>query len=226
MTSYIVDPKPLNKWDYSVIHAAPVGSIGDTRKQIRLKATYPGDFRWDESTAGQNESKRLGNFLTDGTYLSNGSGGGPARVYYSNWGGRRNFKVAHGWHYQDIRKPDTFIEPMMGAAPQYEWRNRLATLNKAVSLGDEFPIPNGWPISAPQGNLTRGGQYPRITDIAGEAGAPVGVNASESEINKVVMAYHPGGRQSTADQRKHHRAAIGERGPVGRRNLGRYDRRI
>lgn len=55
----------------------------------------------------------------------------------------------------------------MGALPQYSWRNRIATVNNARTTGDLFPIPRNGAglIDAPQNGLTRGGAYPRVTDV-------------------------------------------------------------
>lgn len=156
--------RPLNRWDYDCIRPGIVGSVGDVLVSQRLKASAPGDFRWRPEYNGKHESL-YGSAITNGTHLSYNSGGGPARCIDSNWGGRRSFRINHGWYYQDLRAPDKRIEPVVGETPQYSWRNKIATVNRAKTTGDLFPIPAGGLISPPTGNLTRGGNYPRVTDV-------------------------------------------------------------
>ncbi len=135
------------------IRPGNVASVGDALSQSRLKSSLPGDFRWDS---------------IDRNYGSNANEGGnrpAARVSDSNWGGRKSFKHAYGWSYQDLRAPDKLTEPYMGSMPQYSWRNKLASVYNAKTTGDLFPIPNGGLINPPTDLLYRGGMYPRITDI-------------------------------------------------------------
>lgn len=64
----------------------------------------------------------------------------------------------------------------MGSTPQYQWRNRIATVNQAQSTGDLFlPLP-----SLERTGIPRGGLDPRITDVEGGGGT---VNAGPCELN-------------------------------------------
>jgi hypothetical protein len=78
--------RPKNRWDYDSIRPGVVGSVGDCLLTERLKSTFPGDFLWERSTFGQNES-RHGSNVQDGYSYSYNSGGGPNRTKDSNWGG-------------------------------------------------------------------------------------------------------------------------------------------
>ncbi len=170
--------RPLNRWDHSSIRPGVVGSVGDVNLTPRLKSTFPGDFRWDMSMYGDKESE-FGTSVNNGTHTSFVSGGGPAKTIDSNWGGRRRFETAHGWRYQDMRAPDKRVEPVMGATPQYGWRNRIATVNRARTTGDLFPIPAGGILQGPNG-VSRGGQYPRVTDVVAGDTTPGFTNISSS----------------------------------------------
>jgi hypothetical protein len=155
--------RPLNRWDYSSICPGPQGSVGDALPQERYKSSMPGDFRWNPNMHGRNESK-YGSNVRDGFMRSYTSGGGPSRTLDSNWQSGRSFRTNHGWYMQDLRAPDKRIEPVMGSLPQYDWRNKIATVNRAMTTGDMFPIPRGGVLQAPTGP-PRGGMFPRTTDI-------------------------------------------------------------
>ncbi len=162
--------KPLNRWDHSSIRPGVVGPVGCPLMTERLKATYPGNFRWVSEYHGRREAL-YGSNISDGQSLSFNSGGGPARLINTNWGGRREFKTKYGYEYQDIRAPDMMVEPMVGSLPQYSWRNKLATVNKALHTGDLFTIPIRGLVEQPNG-VTRGGMYPRVTDVVGSEPPP------------------------------------------------------
>ena len=157
--------RPLNRWDHSSIRPGPVGSVGVVNMTPRLKSSLPGDFRWEPTYFGNKESN-YGSNITDGFHTNYSNGGGPAHTIDSNWGGRRRFETSHGWRYQDLRVPDRRIEPVMGSLPQYSWHNRIATVNSAKHTGDLFTVPRGGVLGGPNG-VTRGGQFPRVTDVVG-----------------------------------------------------------
>lgn len=122
-------------------------------------------IRWDEWTAHGNEP-RNGSNVQSGAYTSHCSRGGPAFTIDSNWGGRRDFKTSHGWYYQDMRAPDRRVEPIVGSTPQYSWHNKIATTYEARRTGFNFlPLPG--PYLPNRGEITRGGQFPRLTDAVG-----------------------------------------------------------
>lgn len=157
--------RPLNRWDHSSIRPGPVGSVGVVNMTPRLKSSLPGDFRWEATYFGNKESN-YGSNITDGFHTNYSNGGGPAHTIDSNWGGRRRFETSHGWRYQDMRVPDRRIEPVLGTLPQYSWHNRIATVNSAKHTGDLFTVPRGGVLGGPAG-VTRGGQFPRVTDVVG-----------------------------------------------------------
>lgn len=173
--------KPLNRWDHDSIRPGPVGSIGGVNPVPRLKSTFPGDFRWDEEFHGENEP-RHGSNVTDGSFTNYNTGGGPSRVIDSNWGGRRRFETSHGWRYQDIRVPDRRIEPVLGQLPKYSWYNKIATVNNARNTGKLFSIPAGGIMGGANG-VTRGGMYPRVTDVVGGDAGP---GVSTADVNDSV----------------------------------------
>lgn len=182
MTEIIDALRPYNRWDHASIRPGPVGSVGDVLLTPRLKSSLPGNFNWDAEYYGKKEAL-IGSSVSDGFYRGFNSGGGPAKTLDSNWGGRRRFKTSHGWYYQDIRAPDKRVEPEMGALPQYQWRNRIATINRAKTTGNLFtPLPT---VGPPAGGLTRGGAYPVVTDVTG------GANEAGFSPNDTVNAGPP-----------------------------------
>lgn len=156
--------RPMNRWNYDRIQPGAVGSVGDVNLQVRLKHSYPNlPLRFDKSFSGKNEVF-LGSNVTDGSHENYDSGGGPARLIDSNWGGRRHFKYREGYIFQDMRAPDKSTEPLTGATPDYSWHNRLATCYNAKRSGDKFlPLPGGYELGPNQ--VLRSGTYPRITDV-------------------------------------------------------------
>ena len=170
--------RPLNRWDYSSIRPGSVGSVGDCLITERLKSSLPGDFRWKPDYYGKNESL-YGSNVRNGYQRSFTSGGGSSKTIDSNWGGRRGFKVRHGWIMQDLVAPDTSVTSQLGSLPQYSWRNKIAHVNHARTTGDLFPIPVGGQIQG--SGVPRGGQLPRVTDVVAGDTSPFesqpGVNA-------------------------------------------------
>lgn len=156
--------RPLNRWDYSAICPGPVGSVGDCLITERLKSSLPGDFRWSSEHKGGLASA-AGSNVRNGYQKSYVSGGGPSRLIDSNWGGRRGFKVRHGWYMQDMVPPAKSSGVELGALPQYGWRNKIATNIRARSTGDLFPIPRGGVLQMPTGPSR--GSEPRVTDVVG-----------------------------------------------------------
>lgn len=177
--------KPRNRWDHARIHPGPVGSVGDALLVPRLKSSLVGNFNWDAEYYGARESL-LGSSIQDGSRVSFNSGGGPARVKDSNWGGRRSFATNHGWHYQDMVAPDKLVQPENGGTPQYMWRNKIASVQNSRRTGDLFlPLPTVLPSDSPP----RGGQTPRVTDVVGGDGADVA--GIEENPFGVAPNFHP-----------------------------------
>lgn len=156
--------RPLNRWADSRIQPGSVGSVGDVNLTPRFKQSAPDlPMRFDPYFRGKKES-RLGSNVQNGTQKSYDSRGmGPVTVD-SNWGGRRNFKISHGWVYQDMREPDKRVEPILGSTPNYSYQNRLATVYEAKTRGEKFlPLPGGY-IPSP-GEITRGGAFPHVRGL-------------------------------------------------------------
>jgi hypothetical protein len=74
----------------------------------------------------------------------------------------RSFKVNHGWKYQDLRAVDRSETTILAALPQYSWRTKVATTNRAYTQGELFSIPGGGLIDPPAGGLMRGGLFPSV----------------------------------------------------------------
>lgn len=159
---------PLDRWNNNYISPGVVGSVGDVNMQVRLRQTNPNmRMRYDPTTALKNEV-RLGSNVTDGQVENYKTHGGCASVMDSNWGGRRRFKTARGWVYQDLRVADRTIEPYLSSVPNYAWTNQLATVYRAMSNGSRFlPLPGEYAL--PAGQTPRFGNSPAI-QVAGATG--------------------------------------------------------
>jgi hypothetical protein len=167
----------LDRWaDYASIRPGIVGSVGDVLLQTRLKHNFPdAPLRWEYGTVGD-EAAGLGSNVQNGYSVSYASGGGPAKLFDSNWQSGRSFKTNHGWIYQDIRVPDKRTTPLMGDTPDYSWNNKIAATLKAKLTGEKFlPVPGGY---APQpGQQLRGGTYPIVRNEADNAAPPGGYDS-------------------------------------------------
>ena len=191
--------RPMNRWDHDSIRPGPQGSVGDVLLTERLKASLPGDFRWEQTGYGELESVR-GSNVQDGSQLSY-EGNGPPRLLDTNWGGRRTFQTNHGWIFQNIQPEDKMVTSIMGSTGQYDWKSRVATIVKANQKNPLFSMPSG--INGPAKGLTRGGQYPRITDVI-EGDEP---GFSPITTNSYQPNYKPG--DSTPDPRAQEQMGLG-----------------
>lgn len=164
----------------------PVGSVGDPLVQTRLRQSCPDMApRFEPAFSGRNAPFH-GSNITDGGHVSFMSGAGTAHVTDSNWGGRRDFKTAHGWYYQDLRAPDKTVLPIMTALPQYDWHNRIGTLTRARVTGDKFlPLPGGF--GPADNSVPRGGATPQIIGVAGAVNSVVtGLTANAQPASVVT----------------------------------------
>ncbi len=157
----IVDPVYYKRTQ--IISPGVVGSVGDVISGVRLKQSAPDmAMRYESAYSGRNASI-TGNNVQDGFSYSYSSGGGPARTVERGLS-NRGFRTATGWVYQDLRAPDTTLEPLMGSTGRYGWYNKIATIYEAKRTGDLFlPLPGPFAPTA----MTRGTQYPTITDRIG-----------------------------------------------------------
>lgn len=136
------------------ISPGEVGSVGDVLGSVRLKHSAPElAIRWEPGTVGKAEER-----------LGSGVCRDHPRVYDSNWESGRSFKVDEGWVIQDLRAPDTLVEPYVGSTFDYSWRNKIATVYEAQRGGEYFLTKPG-PYQQSPGEINRGGSVPRVTDI-------------------------------------------------------------
>jgi hypothetical protein len=143
-------PPKLNRNE--PIRPAMTGSVGVPLVANQLAHCYPGqDIRYDPAF----ERKGLGSDLTRQPI-----------VYDSNWNMGRGEVNAYGMMQQDLRVPDLLHAPTLGGLPQYTYRNQIATLYNAKRTGFNFlPLPGPYEVSP--GEMVRGGQVVRTTDIEG-----------------------------------------------------------
>lgn len=144
-------PKRVNNME----NARPgmVGSVGDAMITGQLATSMPDlPIRWDPVFADRSDN---GSLLTPQPY-----------VFDSAWNMGRHEQTAYGLIQQDLRAPDKLHEPTLGVVPQYQWRNKLATVYEAKRTGAKFlPLPGGYQVAP--GEMVRGGQVVRTTDIEG-----------------------------------------------------------
>ena len=166
MTTNLPIRRPKQFWNSYDIRPGAVSSVGDVNLQVRLKHSYPDQYlRYDPIFSGK-KLCRIGANVTDGQHQNYDTGAGPAKLIDTNWGGRRDFKTQIGWEWQDFRPIDKTIETELQSTPQFTWRTKTAQVYNAMRTGSKFlPLPGGYDIAP--GEIPRGGNYPRITDIAG-----------------------------------------------------------
>ena len=144
-------PKRLNQVEMAL--PGMVGSVGDTMNSIRLAQSAPEmPLRFDAQFFDRPDN---GSILTPQPY-----------TYDSAWNMGRHEQTAYGMMQQDLRAPDKLHEPTLGVVPQYQFRNKIATVYQAKRTGNKFlPLPGAYSIA--QGEMVRGGQVVRTTDIEG-----------------------------------------------------------
>jgi hypothetical protein len=147
----LAKPKRLNQIESA--RPGMVASVGDSNIYPQLAVSTPGlPVRWDQVFYNRTD---------DGSLISR-----QPYVYDSAWNMGRGEKTAYGIMQQDLRAPDKLHEPTLQSVPQYEWRNKIATVYEAKRTGDKFlPLPGPYQISV--GEISRGGQILRVTDIQG-----------------------------------------------------------
>lgn len=183
--------KSKQRWSDSFIQPGLVGPVGDVHCQPRLKHSCPElPIRWEvEFTADQ---PRLGDLLSDGQPNGN------HQVGDTNWAMERQFRTGYGWKYEEAIHEDALVQPYVGTTLDYDWRNKIATVYDSMRTGENFlPIPG--PYQLAPGEISRGGQQVRVTDvIPGDevAGGSVVVQGLNQPDNIGVQGYPvmPGGR--------------------------------
>lgn len=156
----IVDPNYYKRTER--ISPGLVGSVGDVLASVRLKQSTPDmAMRYAPEFYGKKEP-RGGSNVQDGFSYSYTTGGGPAQTLSASLVEPR--KRAHGFAYQDLRATDRRMEPIVGSTGRYSWNNKIATVIEAQHTGDLFyPLPSAFNPTS----MTRGSQYPTITDVIG-----------------------------------------------------------
>lgn len=147
----LAKPKRLNQTES--LRPGMVGSVGDALVCGQLAVSTPGmPVRFDPQFYDRPDT---GSLLTPQPY-----------VLDSAWNMGRSENTAYGIIQQDLRAPDKLHEPIVGSIPQYQWRNKIATVYQAKRTGNNFlPLPGPYQVSA--GEMVRGGQVVRTTDIEG-----------------------------------------------------------
>jgi hypothetical protein len=147
----LAKPRRLNQME----NARPgmVGSVGDSLVSVQLaKSTPDSAVRFDPAFFNRPD---------DGSLLT-----GQPYTFDSAWNMGRSENTAYGMMQQDLRAPDKLHEPTLGSVPQYQWRNKIATVYEAKRSGQKFlPLPG--PYVPATGEMVRGGQVVRTTDVEG-----------------------------------------------------------
>lgn len=143
-------PRRLNQMETA--RPGGIASVGDTLVCSQLATSYPdAPIRFSENYYRND----LGSNITIEPF-----------VYDSSWNMGRSENTAYGIMQQDLRAPDRLHEPTLQSVPQYQWRNKIATVYQAKRTGNKFlPVPGAY-VPAP-GEMVRGGQVVRTTDIEG-----------------------------------------------------------
>lgn len=147
----LAKPKSVNNMESA--RPGMVGSVGDALIWGQLaKSTPDSPINWDPTFYGRTLN---GSLTTPQPY-----------VYDSAWNMGRHEQTAYGIMQQDIRAPDRLHEPTLAGVPQYQWRNKIATVYEAKRTGQKFlPVPGEYVLA--RGEMARGGQVVRTTDIEG-----------------------------------------------------------
>lgn len=174
----VIVKHPLH--NFQSYRAGSTGTVGIPLTSVRLKQSTPDmKMRWDKTFNGKTAPYH-GSNVQNGYQYSFTSGGGPARMDYKGFYGRKSFKTAHGWEYQDLRKPDTKHEVIMGSTGRYSYNNKVATLYEAKRTGKMFlPLPGPY---GPTG-LTRGNQVPRVVSSSGPTLPVMADSISQPVVN-------------------------------------------
>jgi hypothetical protein len=198
--------KPLNMWNKTSIRPGPVGSVGDAIVSVKFKHSSPDlPQRWDPEFHGK-VSELGGSNVSDGMWHGYVSGGRGAATIEAPLGYRQGFKTAVGWVHEDIRRPDTSRQPIMGSTGQWGWKNKVATVYQAKRTGEMFlPEPMGYDSS--QTNNPRGSQIPRI--VAQSEGLGKALPAADIPITDPVF-----GEQGTIPNPSEHYIYVDDKDPA------------
>lgn len=145
----------------TLISPGVVGSVGDVNIVPRLAQSATDlPMRFDSQVLKR--SSFYGSNVQNGDSKSFDSGGGPATVVDKRWNGQRDFKISHGWKYQDVRTPDKRYEPLnMGY-------NTVPEVIRVRPTGNAFlPAPGPFQLGEA---IPRGGATPDVVATVAETG--------------------------------------------------------
>lgn len=148
--------RPLNRWDYDSIRPGGVGSVGDALQEVQYRRSNS-----DMKPIFKAPCPYVGSNITDGNNPAMARIGMTARTEDSAWY-NRNFKVARGWIYQDLKAVDRQVLPKVGYTPQQGWRELVAQTFNAGTTGESFaPLPGGYQLR--KGQVPRGNSMPIVS---------------------------------------------------------------
>lgn len=138
-------------WNHDSIRPGGVGSVGDVLVTPRVRRSTPDMPVTFEAIF----AKRQGSKVTKQPYVTT-----------KGMGGKRDFRINHGWLIQDLRKPATSTEPTLQSIGDYSWQNRIASVVNAKRTGSLFlPLPGNYQLK--EGQIPRGGLLPTVTTAGG-----------------------------------------------------------
>ena len=161
-------------WNHDSIRPGMTGSVGDVLVVPTFKKSSPDmPLRFDPSF--YKRQKQNGSEMTREPYVKS-----------RGFGGKRGFKISHGWYYQDRREPAKSTEPTLSSIGDYSWKNKIATVVKSRVSGNKFlPLPGEYKL--PDGAVPRGGSYPIISSEIGTIGAVSDKLVHDEFKNKSVV---------------------------------------
>jgi hypothetical protein len=151
-----------------------VASVGDALTRVRLPQSAPESETRYEPGTGMAES---GSMMSRQPY-----------VYDYNWSMGRNERTVVGLIQQDIRVADRLHEPVTAAEPRYDWYNKIGRLFESKRTGNMFlPLPGVYQLGP--GEVARGGQVVRQTDMDGKEGVIRDQEMSSQMFGRSIMNY-------------------------------------
>jgi hypothetical protein len=149
-------------WNHDSIRPGGVASVGDVITVPRLRQSAP-DLPMRFDSIFMKRQTKNGSKATSEPY-----------IIPRGLGGKRDFRINHGWHIQDLRKPSTTNEPTLQSQGDYTWQNRIANVVNAKRTGSLFlPLPGEYKLR--EGQVPRGGSVPVVTSAGGTENYVVGV---------------------------------------------------
>ena len=129
----VKESHPLNRWNNDHIQPTNTGPVGDTLTAVRVKQSLP-DMAWKlEPWTTQ---------ITNGSKITRS-----ARTTDSRWAPRKSFVTDYGVEMQDLRVPDTSVQPFLESTGTLAWANTVATIDNVKTEGQKFlPLPGGYPL--------------------------------------------------------------------------------